>query len=197
MTQLARLCPRPFRRFATRVAAVWTDESGSPVVEFALLAPFFLLIVTAAFDIGLVIHARFNLAAQVSAAASYSQMKGLSIADDDAAAFAGGVAAVLSAGSTSMEGTVMLNNASRATVKNGVVATADSGGDMAQCYCPTRVDGRIQWGGARTCRVPCSDGSAAGRFIEVSASTQYISLFGGYGMTEDGSITANAVVRLE
>ncbi|MDO9526826.1 MAG: TadE/TadG family type IV pilus assembly protein [Gemmobacter sp.] len=194
------MSPRPRRiprRYATRVAAIWSDDSGSPVVEFALIAPFFLLIVTATFDIGLIINSRFTLAAQISAAANFGQMKGASIPEGDAVAFAGTVATILSAGSSAVAATVVLNNAASATMTDGQLTTTDSSGTMTDCYCPTRVDRQVQWGSVRTCLALCSDGSKAGKFIEISASSPYVSLFGGYGMTRNDTITSSAVVRLE
>lgn len=186
-----------FDPLAGRVTSFWRDRSGNAAVEFALIAPFFALILTATFDIGAIIREKFTLDAQISAAASFGQMTGRSVADDGADAYARRVVAILSDDSTTQEATVIFNNALSASLKGGTVSTTNSSGEVAQCYCPSRTDDTITWGTARTCLTPCGDGSKAGRFIELGASTPYISLFGGYGMTRDGTISTTAVVRME
>ncbi|MFT5742170.1 MAG: hypothetical protein ACI86S_000227 [Paracoccaceae bacterium] len=197
MTHHVPRISRFFEALSRAAHATWSDERGSPAVEFVLIAPFFLLILAATFDIGMILRLKFGLDAQISAAANYGQTRGRAVTDAAAGPFAGEIAALMSGGRTAMDTAVVLNEAARATMIDATLATSDLTGTMAQCYCPTPADGDIQWGTARPCLSSCTDGSTAGRFIELWASTPYISLFGGYGMTEDGTISTHAVVRLE
>jgi hypothetical protein len=176
---------------------LWCDEAGSPAVEFALIAPVFLLILTATFDIGSIIHKKFSLDAQVSSAASYSQNLGAQIVDGGAADFASAVATLAANGKTSVDTKIILNNAMSATFVAGGMTTTDSSGIISQCYCPARVNEAIQWGAPKTCRAACTDGTVAGRFIEIHASTPYISLFGGLGIAEGSKISVSSVIRIE
>ena len=184
-------------RLAKACTTLWRDEAGSPAVEFALIAPVFLLILAATFDIGAIIHGKFRLDAQVSSAASYAQIMGKTILDASATGFAGTLATMVSGGTGITTATVILNNGARANFINGIVQTTDLSGDVAQCYCPSRVAGSIQWGSTKVCHAVCADGSTAGRFMEIGASTPHIALFGGYGLTDNGTVSASALVRLE
>ncbi len=197
MKHQANPISRLFNPFARSAASLWSEDSGSSVVEFALIAPFVLLILTATFDIGMIIQAKFNLDARITAAANYAQINGASIEDAGATTFAGKIASLVSGGSTDVEANVVLNNAASAAVDNGTLTTNDTLGQMAQCYCPSRVAGKIQWGIAQTCLSPCADGSTAGKFIVLDATTPHTSLFRGYGITPDGMILTDAVVRIE
>lgn len=189
--------PPAAHRYAKAARILWHDETGSPAVEFALIAPVFLLILTATFDVGAMIHKKFNLDADVSSAASYGQNLGASVADSSAVAFASTLASIAANGHNSVTTKVVLNNAVTGTFAAGAASTIDTSGTMAQCYCPTSVNRALQWGVAKTCGAACSDGAVAGRFIDIQASTPYVSLFGGLGIAPDRKVSVNAVVRLE
>lgn len=176
---------------------MWCDDAGSPAVEFALIAPLFLLVVAATFDVGSIVHSKFRLNAQVSSAASYSQNQGNLIVDNTAANFAATVATLASNGTNSVDAMVVLNNAMSAAITHGAMTTADSSGLMAQCYCPARVNNAVVWGAQKTCQATCTDGTSAGRFIEIRASASYVAMFEGLGLTENGTISADALVRIE
>jgi len=197
MTHHTRSIAQTFRRFERTIWSYWCDDAGSPAIEFALIAPVFLLIVAATFDVGSILHGKFRLNAQVSSAASYSQNQGNLIVDNSAASFAATVATLVANGTSSIDATVVLNNAISATLTGGAMTTVDSSGIMAQCYCPARVNNTVAWGAQRTCQITCADGSTAGRFIEIRARTPYVAMFEGLGLTEDRMLSANALIRIE
>ena len=197
MTHHRSSVARIFRRLWQTARSFWCEDAGSPAVEFALIAPVFLLIVAATFDVGSIIHSKFRLDARVSSAASYSQNHGSLIVDSTAANFASTLATLVSNGTNIVDATVVLNNAMSAAFTDGTMTTSDSSGIMAQCYCPARVNDLIMWGTQKTCQANCKDGTVAGRFIEIRSDTPHVTMFAGLGLTENGIISANALVRIE
>jgi Flp pilus assembly protein TadG len=197
MTHHGSPVARTFGRLGQTARSFWYDDAGSPAVEFALIAPVLLLIVAATFDVGSIIHSKFRLDARVSSAASYSQNLGSMIVDNTAASFAATLATLVSNGTNTVDATVVLNNAMSAAFTDGTMTTSDSSGIMAQCYCPVRVNNAISWGTQKTCQATCTDGTVAGRFIEIRGDTPYVAMFAGLGLTENGIISANALVRIE
>lgn len=186
-----------FYRVRRTAKSFWCDDAGSPAVEFALISPVLLLIVAATFDVGSIIHSKFRLDARVSSAASYSQNLGSMIVDNTAASFATTLANLVSNGTNSVDATVVLNNAMSAAFTDGSMTTSDFSGIMAQCYCPVRVNNAIAWGTQKTCQTTCTDGTVAGRFIEIRGDTSYVAMFAGLGLIENGNISSIALVRIE
>lgn len=171
------------------------EQAGSAGVEFTLIAPVFALLLAAVFEIGLVMRAQFALISSVSAAANHT----LSLGDTIDGASAQNVAAIIAAlaAGTDRSATVNLNNAVMAHFDHGNIAFLDSSGDISSCYCALRLDGAFSWGSAASCGAPCSDGSVAGRFVEISATVPFRPMLGLYGEFIDQTLQNSAVVRLQ
>lgn len=163
-----------FRRFIRA-------ESGMAGVEFALIAPLFVLILAGTVEIALILHAQFHLNAQVSVAANYSLINGGQIGEGKAEALSLALLQLLEGGVHAIETSVDVN----------------AGGGADAYYCPSNDGGSISWGPARDFLAPCADESSAGQFIAIEASAQPPSLFGGFGLTDGGSVSARAIVRVK
>ncbi len=174
---------------------VLTEQSGSAGVEFALIAPVFVLLLAAIFEIGLVMRAQFGLIASVSAAANHTLSVGSTI-DSGSAQTVAATLAALAAG-TDRAAAVNLNNAVTARSDQGNIEVQDSGGDVTACYCAARLEGEFSWGGVTSCGAPCGDGSVAGRFVEISAQVPFNPIMGFYGAFIDQTLQNAAVVRLQ
>ncbi len=170
------------------------DESGSAAVEFALIAPVFVLILAGTLEIGIVIRERFDLVSVVSAAAHHTLGIGESVDDGSAQQVAATLATLLDGGDRSA--TVRVNNAVIADLGEDGVAVSDTGADVAACYCPSRPDDALSWGAEVICGTSCADGNTAGRFVEIVARAPYAPLLGTFGLFTDQTLHNSAVVRL-
>lgn len=180
------------RRWLKRLAK---EQSGSAGVEFALIAPVFVLLLAAIFEIGLVMRAQFGLISSVSAAANHTLALGDTIDGGSAQNVAATIAAL--AAGADRSATVNLNNAVTAHSDHGNIAFQDSGGDVTACYCASRLEGAFSWGSVASCGAPCNDGSVAGRFVEISAQVPFNPMLGFYGAIVDHTLQNAAVVRLQ
>lgn len=173
-------------------------DHGVAAIEFALLAPLFLLILVAVIDIGMVLRTRFLLNTELSSAANYSLVYGGALVDaEGAVGFAEQVARQLGAGRAVEAATVLVNQAASATLAGSGVTTTDQGRDAALCYCPTRMDGTITWGGDIACLSTCPDSSnSAGRYIEITANTSHNSFFGNIVFGSD-EVSVHTIVRID
>jgi len=154
---LAALCHAGIRR-----------ADGASAIEFALVAPIFLLILVAMIDFGMVLYTRFNL----------SQ----------------GLSAIIPA---RFDATVVVNNGpqsqrtSGTTVASGTVSNADL------CYCPVLSGTSLAWGSATTCASSCSGGGLAGKFVSITGSIAVTPFFGSYGLVQNGTISVSTVVQVQ
>jgi Flp pilus assembly pilin Flp len=184
-------------RLSRLVGRFRRERSGASVLEFALLAPVFLVILAGIVDIGTLLHTQYRLNAAIAAGSNYALVNGQDISQDEGAKLAMNIAKVL-VGETpaaSSESTVVVNNMTQVQVSGGVATTAAMPGSGSACYCPARTDGEVDWGSAQTCGSVCTGGGVAGKFVLISISKPYAPMFGGYGMTDAGQITVSAVVQ--
>ncbi|MBX3529557.1 MAG: pilus assembly protein [Rhizobiaceae bacterium] len=173
------------------------DRSGASALEFALLAPVFLLILAGVVDIGSLLHTKYRLNSAIAAGSNYALVNGQDISEDEGADLALNIARVLAGEQASASGssTVVVNNAEQVQMTGGVATTSSLPGNGDACYCPTKTDGSVAWGSAATCGSVCAGGGVAGKFVLISISKPYAPMFGGYGFTESDQITVSAVVQ--
>lgn len=188
MTRLRMVLGRLPHWFALR------GDSGSAGVEFALIAPAFILVIAGIFEIGLVIRAKFSLISVVSAASSHTLSVGKEVDDGSAASVAATIATLLGGGGRSA--TVNLNNAVTAHLEDGTVSVVDNGREAASCYCPSRSEGLIVWGGTLQCGASCADATASGRFVVITSEAPISAALGMSRLLNVETITDTAVVRL-
>ncbi len=170
------------------------DEAGSSGVEFALIAPVIILILAGIFEIALVIRARFALVSVVSAASSYTLSVGNSIDDGSADGVAATIAALL--GGNGRSATVNLNGGVTSNLVGGEITVTNSGGEVSACYCASRSEGQIVWGGTVACGASCGDDTTSGRFVEITARVPFSPAMGMFGFFSGEVVQNTAMVRL-
>lgn len=183
--------PRRCLRFAR-------DKRGVSAVEFALVAPIFLLLLAGTVEIGGMMYTRFQLNSAVSAAATYSVLNGETLSATTANSVATNAAAIV-AGNTSsnVAVAVTINQSYSRTVSGSQVATSGNASQADQCFCPTGTGSAVTWGAALTCQATCSNGSLAGKFVTITASKAYHPMFGGFAIVEDGQISVATLAQVK
>lgn len=182
-----------FRRLGFRAS-----DSGGSAVEFALLAPVFLLILAAAVDIGGMVMVRFSLNETVSAGANYALVNAERVNAGDGGRLAGDLTTLITGGDGDVLARAVVNNGPERQAGNGSDEAGGVSGNADNCYCPSSAgDGGLDWGGAASCGSPCPDGSRAGKFVLLEARRTYRPLLIDFGMADGGAITVRAVVQTQ
>lgn len=172
------------------------DITGIAAIEFALVAPIFILVFTASVDLGLVIFSRFRLEAAVSASASYAIAHADQVDSTNGAELAQNMALMI-ASSYGGDATALIqvNNGSQASYNGMKIKISGVPSQANACYCPTGVASKVDWGSQRTCGSSCPDGGRAGRYVSVAAQQAYVPFFAMFEFVKDGSLTASAIVQ--
>lgn len=175
------------------------DEAGSVILEFALLAPVFLLVLAATVDISSMVYTKFRLNASVTAAAQYALLNRAQMTTGSGSDFAGNLIKILTKGhaGTPVTATASINNGITASSTNDSVTTSGAAANARSCYCPTYDAGGMIWGAGVLCTANCPSGSAPGKYVTVRMTKPYTNLFVGWGIVSDGVITAQAAVQAE
>lgn len=181
---------RPLVRASRRYGR---NEHGAAAVEFALIAPIFVLILAATVEIGLVIQQRFQLVSVLTAAANHALS--IDASDDDSVNTAAATIAALMAGGA-RTARVDVNNTVTATMAADEITLAQTGAQSTDCYCPTGAGTGLSWGNSIECETPCDDGSTAGRFVTIAVEAPFIPILGAYGVFDDDMLRSATVVRL-
>ncbi|WP_170314850.1 TadE/TadG family type IV pilus assembly protein [Aquibium carbonis] len=158
------------------------DRKGVSAVEFALIAPVFLVILAGVIDVGQMMQIRSELNTAVSAGANRILLNGGGLSAGTAEAIASDVAFISAADTPGVTAKVTINNAftvsmtGRAASASGKTSVAD------QCFCPNPQGTAVDWSVAVSCGAACpaSDEFAA-KYLEISVSRPYDAMFGGYG----------------
>lgn len=185
------------RRVGRLLSRFGPERKGAGAVEFALIAPIFVVILAGIVDLGSLLHTKYRLNAAIAAGSNYALVNGQDISADEGAKLAMNIARVL-AGEQAMSSSdtnVVVNNIAQVQVAAGIATTASLPGSGNACYCPTKTGNAIVWGAAKVCGSACPDGGVAGKFVLISISKPYSPMFGGYGFTEADHISVSAVVQ--
>jgi Flp pilus assembly protein TadG len=143
-------------------------------LEFALLAPVFVMVFAGVVDLGNALYTWSKVEAALAVGANYALTHTGQVNSTNGAALASSIATVVSG-----------TNA-------GTAANADS------CYCPTGTPGSWTWGTAVTCANACPNSTTtAGRFVTITASYSFTAFFAGYGFVTNGAITGGAAVQTQ
>jgi Flp pilus assembly protein TadG len=180
---------RAYRRFR--------GEHGGAAVEFGILAPLLGLILAGVIDLGGAVLFKYRLDNFVSSAANYAMLSGASINSSDGANLASAIATIVtnSGGNSDVSGTVVVNNGPTATIEYGRVSLGGTAANADKCYCPEISNDGLDWENAVSCSSTCTGGDQAGKFIVIDVSRQYTPLFSGYGIIENGTMSASAATR--
>lgn len=181
------------RCITRRMKKLLDDTRGSIAVEFALVAPVLMIVLAGVIDVGSAAYARLSLQSRVTTASEYALMR----ADQDNAGDMAETLIGLLQGRASETAKVVVNNAASATWDGSSVTTQSLSSDAMACYCPTRSNGQIEWGSSVACDTSCSaSGDSAGRFVQISATADHVSIFPGYAFIDGDVVGASAVLRL-
>lgn len=178
-----------------RIRKLLGDTRGSIAVEFALVAPVLMIVLAGVIDIGSAAYTRLSLQSRVTTAGEDALMRADQGNDGDMAVAERLIGLLQGRASETAE--VVVNNAARATWDGSSVTTQSLSGDAMACYCPTRPNGQIEWGSSVACDTSCSaSGDSAGRFVQISATADHVSIFPGYAFIDGDMVRARAVLRL-
>jgi Flp pilus assembly pilin Flp len=178
------------RRLMRSLGLFIGDRRGVSAVEFALVAPIFLLLLAGTIELGGMLYTRFQLNSALSAAASYTLLNGSALSESTAPSLVNNTIAIVAGGlNSSVSVTVSVNKDYTGTLRNGQLTTSGSPADADRCYCPTATGGIPDWGTAVSCESSCSNGSIAGKFMTITAERAYQPLFSEYQIAGDGPIT--------
>jgi Flp pilus assembly pilin Flp len=193
------MIPRTAQRRLMRSLGLFIgDRRGVSALEFALVAPIFLLLLAGTVELGGMLYTRFQLNSALSAAASYTLLNGSALSESTAANLVANTAAIVAGGTTSsVSVTVAVNKDYARTLRNGQLTTSGSPSDADRCYCPTGTGATPNWGTAIACESACSNGSMAGKFITITAERTYQALFSDYQIARDGVITVVARAQVK
>ncbi len=177
------------------------EDSGTSVVEFALIAPVLVLLLLGTVDIGTAIYDKFALNAAVSVAEQYAIINASSVSSTAGPGLAQTLASIASNASSanSADASAIVNNGPTATMSAGALTTGGTPSAADLCYCPTPASGGgvSSWGSSMTCGSTCSGGGIAGKFVTIVASTQFTSIFGSKSLIPSQTFTTTSVVQVK
>lgn len=176
-----------WRRFAACVA-------GASALEFALIAPVVVLILTGMIDYGLAVYTRFGMNERLSASANYAMVNASSVGSSGGATLATQLVAIIP---SQFDVTVVVNNGPQAQRIGGVSTPSGTASNADLCYCPTLSGSTLVWGSATTCASLCASGDRAGKFVTIACSRSYTPLLMGYGLVRSGVVSDSAVVQVQ
>jgi Flp pilus assembly protein TadG len=175
-------------------------------VEFALLAPTFVLLFAGIVDLGNALWTWCRLEEAVAAGTDYALVNGgvnsnyvtAANGQDLASYIAGIVANSAKVGTylTPANVTVVVNNGPTTTVTNGVPANSGTPANADSYYCPTGSPPTWSWGSAYgTAGTACTGGGKSGKFVTITASYTFTPFFASYAFVTNGVMTAGGMVQ--
>lgn len=191
----------PIHIVPIRVAALRVCVSGLAAIEFAMLAPFFLLLLVGMIDLGGFIYTSNRLETAVAAGAQYAANNAASVNATNGATLARSVATVVESevNSAWANDTIDVNNGPTESARNGTLTTGDlsSGLNANNCWCPTGSPPNWSWGSSATCGSSCPSGGVAGKFVSITASVTYTPLLAAFGLIRNNTLTQNAMIQVQ
>ncbi len=94
-------------------------------------------------------------------------------------------------------GTVVVNNGPRVAVTAGTSSSSGTATNADSCYCPAGSPTSWTWGNAVTCGNDCPGGGLAGKFVTLTLGYSFTPLLSSFGIVQDGTITAGAMVQTQ
>lgn len=170
-------------------------DGGASAVEFALIVPIMLLLLGVMLDFGFNLVTRFSVTQAVSASSNYAVVNGTSVSSTGGAILAQNLATLVP---SAIDVTVVVNNGPTLTRTSGTPTASGTASNANVCYCPSLSGGAVSWGSSVTCGSTCASGGGfAGKYVSVSSKQMYTPLFGLFGISRAGWITASALVQVQ
>ncbi len=177
------------------------------MLEFALIAPTFILIFAAVVDLGLAVYTRIRLESAVEAGASYILLPANigQVNSTSGPVLANAVASLVVASSngttkaTQPATTVVVNNGPSVTVpeQGGTPVPGGTPANADLWYCPTGAPSDWTWGAPVNAASACTSGGQPGRFVTITASITFTAFFPFYNFVQNGAITVGTMVQAQ
>jgi Flp pilus assembly protein TadG len=186
-----------------------TDTTCVAALEFALLAPTFIMVFAGVVDIGGALYTWSRLEAALAVGANYAQVNNGQVNSTNGATLAHKIATLASTSNAGVPATVTV------VVDNGPSETATpvhhsdgtytvtytpdgTAANANNCYCPTGSPASWTWGSTVTCGNTCTGTSnTAGKFVTITASYNYTPFFASYGFVTNGAMASGAAVQTQ
>ncbi|WP_265518017.1 TadE/TadG family type IV pilus assembly protein [Nitratireductor luteus] len=178
---------------------LFRNEEGVSALEFAIFTPILALLLGAGIDLGLMLHSQFSLNSMISLSANQAFLNRDMVDDANGETLAKQIIAVLAGtgGKLVSEATVVVNNGPTARLEQHPAVMKASSGSADSCYCPTGSGSSFSWGKPTGCGEECGDGNLSGKYVMVTARSDYEPFFIGFGYTSAQALQASAVVRTQ
>lgn len=178
---------------------VGTD--GTAMVEFALLAPVFVLIFAGVLDLGNAMYTQIRLESALAAGVNYALLPAsvTKVTPANAATLASNIATLVTTSDPTPQpdATVVVNNGPIVTVTSGTAVSSGSATSVdTSYYCPSGMPPNMSWGSPVAYGSSCAGGGKAGQFVSVTASFNYTSFFP-YSFVQNGTMTLGAAVQVQ
>ena len=191
----------PIRTASFCLSALRACDSGLAAIEFAMLAPVFLVLLVGLVDLGGLVYTSNRLDTAVAAGAQYAANNAASVNSTNGATLAKSVATVVESevNSAWANDTIDVNNGPTEIAKNGTLTAGgiSSGSSANNCWCPTGSPPNWSWGSSATCGSSCPSGGVAGKFVSITASVTYTPLLAAFGFIKNNTLTQNAMIQVQ
>ena len=189
------------RRLLQRACGILARRAnrGTAAVEIALSSVVFLPLLGGTIDVSMLIYTHFRLDAAVAAGAQYAMNNAANVNSGSGVSLATSIAALVAnmQGAGWANSTVVINNGPSAVVNNGSASSSGTASNADSYYCPTGATGSWTWGSAVAAGASCSGGGTSGKFVTVSASRTYSSIFPGISVVPSGPISESVIVQVQ
>jgi Flp pilus assembly protein TadG len=177
------------------------QDRGTAMVEFALLAPVFLIAFAGTVDLGNAMYTQIRLESALAAGANYALLPASlsQVNSTNGGTLASNIASIVTGNNpgTQPNATVVVNNGPRATVTSGTPGSGGTAANANYCYCPTGSTPSWTWGASVSCGNACTGGGTAGQFVTITASYSFTPFFPIYGFVQGGTMTIGTLVQTQ
>jgi len=170
-------------------------NKGVAAVEFALLAPMFVMVFAGTIDVGNALYIQTVLDSAVAAGTNYAVVNASDVGSANGASLASNIATIIAGTATSA--TVVVNDGPTVTVTNGTAVSSGTASNANSCYCPTGSPPNWTWGSSVTCGNSCTGGGTAGKFVTVTASYSITPFFPAYSFVRNGTMTVGSIAQTQ
>jgi Flp pilus assembly protein TadG len=191
-----RLLMRPLVRALGRCVG---RRDGTAAVEMALIAPMLMILFAGTIDFARAYDQEIELSSAVASAAEYALLNVASINSTSAASLAATLSRIVanSNGTAWAGATVTVNDGATSAVSNGVTSPSGTPANASSCWCPTGSSSAWGWGVAAACGSTCAGGTLAGKFVTISGTRAFTSIFGAYGLTSTTTLHQSIIVQAQ
>ncbi|OLP56786.1 hypothetical protein BJF92_11990 [Rhizobium rhizosphaerae] len=172
-------------------------REGIAAVEFAFIAPLFVLLMAGVSDVSLFIIKRMKADAAVSSAANQALTSGAGLTSSTADSTANLLAAILRAPDPGGTARILINGSRQYDVTATTITASGPASAADECRCPTSSGGTITWGGAVSCTSTCASGAPAGKYVSIAYNRPYKTMFPNYGVIPGNGITIQTAAQVQ